>query len=246
MHLSTSGPENTSPVLLLHGGGVAGWMWNSLRQHLEPRHTILVPDLPGHGRSTDEPYGTHTETVAALSQWLICGGFDPVAVIGFSLGAQLAIDLAATHPELVERVMVVSAQAQAMPFTGLTLRLLGAAAPMARNRSFAKLQARELFIPPELLEDYITTSSGISKATLLAAVGQNMRFVVAEEWSHFPGRALVMVGRKERTLMHASAAAIHAALPGSELEIADEAGHGIPLQHPAWFNSRVDHWLALR
>jgi pimeloyl-ACP methyl ester carboxylesterase len=246
VHLSSSGPENTSPVLLLHGGGVAGWMWNSLRQHLELRHTVLVPDLPGHGLSADEPYKTNAETVDALSHMLLRGGFSPVAVIGFSLGAQLAIGFAATHPELVERVMVVSAQAQAMPFTELTLRLLGAAAPLARNRTFAKLQARELFIPPELLDDYIATSGGISKATLLAAVGQNMRFVVPEEWSRFPGRTLVMVGREERTLMRASATVIHTTLPGSELEIVDRAGHGIPLQHPAWFNSRVNDWLALR
>lgn len=246
MHLSRSGPENTFPVLLLHGGGVAGWMWNSLRQQLEARHTALVPDLPGHGRSTEEPYATHAKTVDALSQLLIRGGFAPVTVIGFSLGAQLALDLASTNPELVERVMVVSAQAVPIPFTKLTLRLLGAAAPLARNRRFARLQARELFIPPELLNDYVDTSSGISKATLLAAVEQNMRFVLPEAWSRFPGRALIMVGRKERAVMLESAAVIHAALPSSELEIVQGSGHGIPLQHPDWFNSRVADWLALR
>jgi len=244
MHVSKFGPEDGSPVLLLHGGGVAGWMWNSLRGSLESKYKVLVPDLPGHGQSADEPYRSHTETVDALSQVLLRGDSAPAAVVGFSLGAQLTVEFASRYPELVERAMVVSAQAKAMPFAGLPLRALGAAAPLARNRRFARLQARELFVPPELMEDYIDTSAHISKATLLAAVGDNMRFELPAAWSEFCGQAFVMVGRRERALMRDSAAAIHTALPGSEIEIVDGCGHGIPLQRPDWFNGRVAAWLS--
>ena len=243
MHVSSFGPQDGFPVLLLHGGGVAGWMWKSLRGSLESEYKVLVPDLPGHGQSADEPYRSHTETVDALRQVLSCGGSTPAAVIGFSLGAQLTIELASKYPELVDRAMVVSAQAKAMPFTGLILRALGAAAPLARNRRFARVQARELFVPPELMEDYIHTSAHISKATLLAAVGDNMRFELPAAWSDFRGPALVMVGRRERALMRDSAAVIHTALPASEIEIVNGCGHGIPLERPDWFNGRVAGWL---
>lgn len=205
---------------------------------------MLVPDLPGHGQSANEQYQSHTDTVDALSQILSHGDSAPAAVIGFSLGAQLTIELASKHPELVDRAMVVSAQAQAMPFTGLTLRALGAAAPLARNRRFARMQARELFVPPELMEEYIDTSAHITKATLLAAVGDNMRFELPAAWSEFRGQALVIVGRRERALMRESAATIHTALPGSEIEIIDGCGHGIPLERPDWFNGRVADWLS--
>lgn len=244
MHVSRFGPEDSSPVLLLHGGGVAGWMWNSLRKTLEPDYRVFVPDLPGHGKSANEPYGSHHETVNALHQQLLQDSSEPVAVVGFSLGAQLAIELASRYPKLVHRVVVVSAQAKTMPFTALTLRALGAAAPLARNRSFARLQARELFVPPELMEEYVDTSARITKTTLLAAVGDNMRFELPAAWSDYRGRAHVMVGRRERALMRESAAAIHAALPKSEIEIVDGCGHGIPLQCPEWFNRRVAGWLA--
>ena len=243
MHVSRFGPEDGSPVLLLHGGGVAGWMWNSLRSSLASKYNVLVPDLPGHGQSADEPYRSHAETVEALGRVLSHGGSTPAAVIGFSLGAQLAIELASQHPELVDRVMVVSAQAKAMPFTGLTLGVLGVAAPLARNRRFARMQARELFVPPELMEDYLDTSADITKATLLAAVGDNVRFELPASWSEFSGEALVMVGRRERALMRDSSVSIHEALPNSEIEIVDGCGHGIPLQRPDWFNGRVADWL---
>ena len=244
MFLTSSGLHDASPVLLLHGGGVAGWMWDSLRERLEPEYTVLVPDLPGHGRSAGESYVSHSETVAALSQLLaamVPGR--PVTVIGFSLGAQIAIQLASERPDLVSQAIIVSAQAKAMPFTGFTLGALGVSAPLARKRWFAKLQAREMFIPPDLMEDYISTSAGITKATLLAAAGDNVRFQLPAPWSTFRGRALIMVGQRERRLMRDSADTIHASLPRSELSVVDGCGHGIPLQRSDWFNDRVAGWL---
>ncbi|MBH0081996.1 alpha/beta fold hydrolase [Salinibacterium sp. SWN167] len=239
MYVATSGPADAPPVLLLHGGGVAGWMWDSLRERLETDYRVIVPDLPGHGHSADEPYVSHAATVAALASLITT----PVTVIGFSLGAQLAILLASHHPQLVTNAVIVSAQAKAMPFTGLTLAALGVSAPLARQRWFAKLQARELFVPPHQIEDYIETSAGVTKQSLLAAVGENMRFELPAEWSTFDGRVLVMAGTKERRLMHESAAAIHEAQPSSTLTLVEGCGHGIPLQRPDWFGDRVREWL---
>lgn len=244
MLFTSSGPEAASPVLLLHGGGVAGWMWDSLRERLEPNYAVLVPDLPGHGRSAAEPYVSHTNTISAIVELLAATvSGRSVTVIGFSLGAQLAIQLASVHPDLVSQAIIVSAQAKTMPFTNLTLAALDVSAPLARKRWFAKLQARELFIPPHLMEDYISTSAGITRATLLAAVGGNLRFELPAAWSTFPGRVLVMVGERERRLMRDSASLIHTTLPSSALSVVDGCGHGIPLQRPDWFNDRVSDWL---
>lgn len=188
----------------------------------------------------DEPYVSHAATVAALASLITT----PVTVIGFSLGAQLSILLASHHPQLVTNAVIVSAQAKAMPFTGLTLFALGVSAPLARQRWFAKLQARELFVPPHQIEDYIETSAGVTKHSLLAAVGENMRFELPAEWSTFDGRVLVMAGTKERRVMHESASAIHESQPASALTLVEDCGHGIPLQRPNWFGDRVREWLA--
>ncbi|WHE37764.1 alpha/beta hydrolase [Microbacterium sp. BDGP8] len=219
-------------------------MWDSLRERLAPSYAVLVPDLPGHGRSAAEPYVSHANTITAIAELLattVPGR--PTTVIGFSLGAQLAIQLASGHPELVSQAVIVSAQAKPMPFTDLTLAALGVSAPLARKRWFAKLQARELFIPPHLMEEYISTSAGITKETLVGAVGANMRFTLPDAWSAFRGQTLVMVGGRERRLMRDSADSIHEALPSGELLVVDECGHGVPLQRPDWFNDRVVDWL---
>jgi pimeloyl-ACP methyl ester carboxylesterase len=244
MHTARFGTDSSAAVLLLHGGGVAGWMWTSLRQHLESTHLVLVPDLPGHGKSAGEPYRSHAATVDALASMVSRSAVGPITVIGFSLGAQLAMELASQHPHLINRTMIVSAQARPIPFMRLTLNALAITAPLARRRWFARLQARELFIPPELMDHYIATSRGITRPTLLKAVEENMRFRIPTKWSTFPGEALVVAGQEERAVMRQSATAIQAALPGSALELVDGAGHGLPLQCAEWFNARVSIWIS--
>lgn len=164
-------------------------------------------------------------------------------VVGFSLDAQLAVLLAARRPDLVESVIVVSAQAVPMRASGPTMALLGATAGLKRREWFARLQARELFVPAEHLDDYVQTSAGISRDTLLDAVGENLRFEPPNAWRNYPGAALILVGSREKRLMARSAAVLHGTLPESTLEIVDGCGHGIPLQRPGWFAQRVESWM---
>lgn len=243
MHVESFGPADGRALLLLHGGGVAGWMWEPLRAHLGEGYRIVVPDLPGHGRSADEDYTSHAATIDALIA-LLEEQERPATVVGFSLGAQLAVRLAARRPDLVERVVVISAQSLPMPATGATLALLRATAGLARREWFARLQARQLFIPDDLMDDYVRTSATVSSRTLLRSVEENVRFVPPLSWRDYPGDALILVGSKERGLMKRSAAALHDALPGSTLQIVDGCGHGIPLQRPRWLAERVERWLA--
>ena len=62
--------------------------------------------------------------------------------------------------------------------------------------------------------------------------------------AHLPGPALILVGSEEHGFMKDSARKLHDALPGSELEILDGCGHGIPLSRPDWLAHRITDWLA--
>lgn len=243
MKVREFGPDDAPIVLLLHGGGVAGWMWDSLRVALQEKYKVIIPDLPGHGASSGDAYQSHDQTVAELTTILAKRVHEPVAVIGFSLGAQLAIVMASKYPELVERAMIISAQAKPIRFTKFTIGLLGSAAPLAKLPWFARLQAKELFVPSVLLDTYVTTSTAISKETLLNAVAANLKFELPSSWAAFRGKAVVLVGEKEKRIMHDSASHIHAQLPGSEFETVEACGHGIPFQRSEWFHERVKDWL---
>ncbi|WP_425846473.1 alpha/beta fold hydrolase [Agrococcus sp. TSP3-2-1] len=243
MHVDELGQADAPALLLLHGGGVAGWMWRPTLAALRTPVRALVPDLPGHGRSATEPYRSHADTVARLEALLEERAPGGAVIAGFSLGAQLAVLLAARRPELVADAVVVSAQARPLPLAGPTLALLGLTAPLARVPWFARLQARELLVPDELLPEYVAGSAAITRATLLASVGENLRFTVPDGWGA-SGSALVIVGGSERRVMRDSARLLHDAHPRSELRVVSGAGHGLPLEHPERMAAMLDERLA--
>lgn len=244
MFVRDTGDASGPVLLLIHGGGVAGWMWQAQVAHFGSRHHLLVPDLPGHDRSVDVPFTTSAAIVAELAALLerLPAGTD-VTVVGFSLGAQIALELASSRPELVARVVVTSALTQGAPLPGLTNRLVGATAGLAHQEWFAKLQAKSLFIPDRLLSDYLRTSKTLPKDSLIALMKANAEFRAPATWPEYPGPALLLAGAKEPRALRDGMQRLHGDNPRSELVIHERAGHGLPLQHPEWFNAVVDRWL---
>lgn len=243
MHAEVIKGRTARTILLLHGGGVGGWMWQPLIDQLGNEWTYLVPDLPGHDHSADQHYGSHQQTVDSLVSLLENDRRDSVTVIGFSLGAQLAVMLASQRPDLIDGAVIISAQAKPARWPAATLALLAAAAPLAKSERFARLQARSLFVPTELVSDYVRTSQRLSKNTLLRSVGENIKFTIPSGWRTFPGKALVLVGASERRMMRESANALAQAHSDTRAVTVDGCGHGIPLQAPDWLATRVRGWL---
>lgn len=234
MHIERAGTGGAPSVVLLHGGGVAGWMWRPLRQFLPAALDLIVPDLPGHGRSAPDEYVSQHETIRDLRRFLHDEVETPFVVVGFSFGAQLAVSLAAEDPDAVSHVTVISAQSRPSRFPALTEGLLAIAAPLARRPWFARAQAKELFIPDDLIDEYVRTSAALSASTLTTVVGDNIRFTAPAGWRGYTGSALLLAGADERRIVTESARELHRQLPGSELRIVDGCGHGIPLQRPEW------------
>lgn len=239
MHIERAGTPGGPRVVLLHGGGVAGWMWRPLRAFLPTGLDLIIPDLPGHDRSVRDGYVSQDRTLQDLRRYLNAEIDAPYAVVGFSFGAQLAVRLAAESPESISHVTVISAQAKPTRFPALTLALLAAAAPLARWPWFARAQAKELFIPDSLIDDYLRTSGALEGSTLTRMVGDNIRFTIPAAWSAYPGSALILAGADERRTVTESARTLQRKLPGSEIELVDGCGHGIPLQRPQWLASRL-------
>src|SRR6188472_1846445 len=96
--------EPSRGVLLLHAGIADRRMWAPQVTALEAAgHRPLAPDLPGFGDAALEPPAVDYVGFAA---GLLDG---PAAVVGSSFGASIALDMAATRPELVDRLVLVGA-----------------------------------------------------------------------------------------------------------------------------------------
>lgn len=102
-----SAPE---PAVLVHGLGGSSQNWTDLMGHLADRLESRAPDLPGFGASPPPDDGdysveAHASTVAALVE---ADGRGPVHLFGNSLGGAVATVLAATRPDLVRTLTLVS------------------------------------------------------------------------------------------------------------------------------------------
>ncbi len=98
------------PLILLHGGLGSGEMFGPILPALAVGRQVILPDLQGHGRTADidRPIDIRlmAHDIAALIRHL---GLEKVDVMGYSLGGGVALMTAVHHPELVRRLVVVSA-----------------------------------------------------------------------------------------------------------------------------------------
>ena len=94
-------------VLLLHGFLGRGRDWDAIRAGLPAGWPTLAPDLPGHGAAVGLPEAAYTIDGAAarLADALAA----PADVVGYSMGGRLALHLAVTRPDVVRRLVLVSA-----------------------------------------------------------------------------------------------------------------------------------------
>lgn len=94
-------------VVLLHGFPQTHYMWRQVAQQLSDRHTVIVPDLRGYGRSS-KPSGADPETYSkrtmAQDVVAIAGtvGFDRFGLVGHDRGALVGVRAGLDHADAVE------------------------------------------------------------------------------------------------------------------------------------------------
>lgn len=96
------------PILLLHGLSSNSRIWDLTAQLLSSSRRVIALDMRGHGLSDvpEDGYGFE-ETVADVIAFLDAIGLDSVAIAGHSWGANVALFLAARHPERAARIVLV-------------------------------------------------------------------------------------------------------------------------------------------
>jgi pimeloyl-ACP methyl ester carboxylesterase len=104
------GPERGAPVVLVHGLGGCAANWVDVAPLLARSRRVLVPELPGHGRSAPlaavPNLAVLADRIGALAER---EGMAPATYVGHSLGAVVALRLALRRPEAVSAVVLAAA-----------------------------------------------------------------------------------------------------------------------------------------
>lgn len=145
-----SGPR----VVLVHGLGGTIENWRALAPALARTHRVLVPDLPGHGRSAALPEARDIDALAAAVLAIDeIEGLAPAAWVGHSLGGLIALRAAVLSPRAVRGIVLAAAAGIGSATCGaqVTLMLDGllkpgkAIAPFRQGWSRSRLGRRVAF-----------------------------------------------------------------------------------------------------
>jgi lipase len=107
LHVHRYGPARPPQILAVHGLTGHGLRWQTLATRHLPEFAIVAPDLIGHGRSSWVAPWNIDANVGALAGLLDAEADGPVVVVGHSFGGAVALNLAASRPDLVAALVLL-------------------------------------------------------------------------------------------------------------------------------------------
>ncbi|MTV24164.1 alpha/beta fold hydrolase [Nitriliruptoraceae bacterium ZYF776] len=253
-------------ILLVHGIGDDSRAWAGVVPRLARDHTVIAPDLLGHGGSA-KPRGDYSLGGFAngLRDLLSVLDVDRVTVVGHSLGAGVAMQFAYQFPERCERLVLVSAggvghevhlalRALSLPLTAVGLGVLDrwpvrwgvhrVVDLLRRSGTAVGVDAEDLLRVLEALPD--ATSRAAFVRTLRAVVDRHGQVVTMLDRSYLAlGMPTLLVwGDRDVVVPVEHAAAAQQALPGSRLEVFPGAGHFPFRSDPGRFVETLEAFVA--
>ncbi|GAB2844091.1 alpha/beta fold hydrolase [Microbacterium insulae] len=94
--------------VLIHGLGMGRSVFADLVAHLDDTAEVITMDLPGYGEAPPPPRVlTMQRTADLVAAYLRAHVGEPAVVVGHSMGAQIALEVAARHPGAVSRLVLV-------------------------------------------------------------------------------------------------------------------------------------------
>ena len=261
----TYAAAGAGPVLLLiHGMGGGYENWREVIEPLARRHTVVAPDLPGHGASAP---GNADYSIGALAvglrDLLLALGHERATLVGHSLGGGIAMQLAYQFPELAERLVLVSSgglgpevslvlRAAALPGSGLWITATARTASWAGGavgRGLAKVGLRPTPDVAEVAHGYASLADPGRRAAFLATLRSVINVggqrVDATDRLYLAARLPVLIvwGARDPIIPVSHSERAHDAIAGSRLEIFDGVGHIPQLEAPARFVAVLERFL---
>lgn len=243
LYAQESGSSSPETVVFLHGGGVSGWMWQPQVERFQGYH-CLVPDLPEHGRSMDtKPYTL--PDAAARGDDLICtrahGG--RAHVVGLSLGAQTIVQMLSTSPEIAKRAVISGTLVRPIPGASLVKATTKMYMPFKNVDWLVRANMKGFDIPPQFFPQFKEDTRLMTADSFTHITVENMRFRIPPGLECASVPTLVLVGQRERKVMHASARDLLAVLPNATGRAAPHLGHNWCLEDPDLFARTVRAWI---
>jgi pimeloyl-ACP methyl ester carboxylesterase len=211
------------PILLLHGWGTSLDMFAGLSGDLARIGRVVAFDFPGHGGSDMPPTTWTVDAFVGLTLDLMAElGIGRASILGHSFGGRVAIKLAASHPEAVDRLVLVDAAG--VPPRRTLRRVLKRGASRFANalgRSFGRPghAVRRRIVARIASTDYL--NAGPLRDTFLAVVKEDLRPALGR----IAAATLLVWGESDTDTPLADGRLMEKLIPDARLVVLKNAGH---------------------
>lgn len=249
-----SGPA----VVLLHGGGPGASGMSNYARNIEPlaeHFRVIVPDMPGYGRSTKgvsrrDPFGYLADHIRGMLDEL---GIDSAHLVGNSYGGSCALRLALDTPHRVTKLVLMGpggvGTSRGLPSEGLRslLAYYGGDGPsLEKLRTFIRsyLVHDGDAVPDSLIEARYRASIDpevVANPPLQRPAGLRtlwrMDFTRDRRLGSLPTPTLVIWGRDDKVNKPSGAAMLSDRLPNADVLLVANTGHWVQWERAELFNA---------
>jgi 3-oxoadipate enol-lactonase len=238
------------PLVFLHGLGWDHSLWRDAVERFSDRYRVIAGDTRGHGRS-DKPPGPYT--IAAFAEdWhraLGALGVEAACVVGFSQGGMIAQLLALEHPERIAALVLVSTSCRSDPALRAKMEERIRLARAEGATAAAWLAARSVFSKaftaarPQRIEEFVQWRAAMEQEPLFEATRAGYDFDLSARLPTLKIPTLVMYGDEDALTPPPVVRQVAECVPGAELVGVAGAGHMIPVEKRAEFESLLARFL---
>jgi len=244
-------------ILLIHGITGSSRLWEGVIPALARDHTVIAPDLLGHGESA-KPRGDYSLGAFAggVRDLLLALGHDRATVVGHSLGGGVAMQFGYNFPERLDRLVLVSSgglgrevsvllRSAAIPGAELVLPLLVAPALRDATAAVAGFLGRLGLRPSADVREMASGFASLGDLQTRQAFIHTVRGIIAWDGQRVSALdrlylsadipTLLMWGENDPMIPAFHGEKAHEAVSGSRLEVFPGAGHFPHLHDPQRF-----------
>ncbi|GLQ90257.1 alpha/beta fold hydrolase [Dyella flagellata] len=229
---------NGPPVVLVHGGGEWAYSYRSTIQALARTHTVYAVDLPGHGYTQLEKKNfawTVDGMAGSLGTFLDAMGLNKVDLVGHSWGGGWALRYAETHPDRVDRLVLIDSSGLVYDdiwvWKILNVPVIGELMVHRMGPSDARSFLQKSFhdqskVTDAVANEYWAPSSQPLARTALLELQRNQDWSVTErDTAKVAAPTLVLWGSDDAFIPRSVGERLAALLPGNRFVALEGCGH---------------------
>jgi pimeloyl-ACP methyl ester carboxylesterase len=232
--------EGREVVLFIHGAGGGEYTWSYQKGFFEKQFNPIIIELPGHGKSGgdgEQEIGKYAEHV---HDFLKVMGLSKVTLVGHSMGGAIVQTLALTHPEVINKIVLVG--------TGAKLKVFPIILDGIKNNFKETVRKITRFaysrkVSSDVIERGISDLMQCRPEVLYGDFLACDRFDIMNEVEKIDLPTLVLCGDEDELTPVKYSQFLHRQIKHSKIEILSNAGHMVMMESPQAFNEKIGEFI---